>query len=102
VTAARTDRILYWPAGLAVAWFVLFVWSDSFGLAWVYLDRPFVLLYWLISAGAGVLACIAWICERAWRRLLSTIILPLSVMIAGFNLESIWHLKHLLESYAVH
>ena len=29
--AVRTGRILYWPTALAVIWFTLFVWPDSFG-----------------------------------------------------------------------
>ena len=102
MAAVRTDRILYWPTALAVIWFTLFVWPDSFGLASVYLDRPFILLYWLISAGAGVIACIAWICERAWRRLLSTVILPLSVLVVAFNIEAVWRAEQYLKFYVMH
>jgi hypothetical protein len=102
VAAARTDRFLYWPTLLAVAWLTLLVWPDSFVLSSLYLDSPFVLLYWLISAGAGVIACIAWVCERAWRRLLSTVILPLSILIVGFNLASVWRAKHYVEFYVMH
>jgi hypothetical protein len=102
MAAARTDRILYWPTALAVACFVLLVWSGAFGLGSMYLDRPFILLYWLIAGGAGVIACIAWVCERAWRRLLSTMILPLSVLVAGFNLQSVWRVEKHVEFYLMH
>lgn len=102
MTPERRDRILYWPTALAIAWLVLFSVPDSLNLAAVYLDRPFVLFYWLISAGAGVIACIAWMCERQWRRLLSTIVLPLSVLVAGFNLQSIWQLERYIELHLMH
>ncbi len=103
MAVARTDRILFWPVGLAVVWFSLFIWSDAFGLGSEYLSPPLIFLYWLISAGAGVLACIAWICQRAWRRLLSTVILPASVLLAGFNLPLVWRAeKYLVDFSAAH
>jgi hypothetical protein len=102
MAAARTDLILYWPTLLTVAWLTLLVWPDTFILSWLYLDSPFVLLYWLISAGVGVIACIAWVCERAWRRLLSTMILPLSILAVGFNLESVWRAKHYVDLHVMH
>lgn len=102
MSPARRDRILYWPTALAVACFVLFTWPDALGLGFPYLDSPFILLYWLIAAGAGVIACMAWVCERAWRRLLSTMILRLSVIAAGFNLQSVWRLKQYIDSHVMH
>jgi hypothetical protein len=101
--AAPTDRVLYWPVGLAALWFSLFVWSDAFGLGSEYLSPPFIFLYWLVSAGAGIMACIAWICQRSWRRLLSTVILPASVLLAGFNLPLVWHAeKYVVDFSATH
>jgi hypothetical protein len=103
MATARTDRILYWPVGLAALWFSLFVWSDAFGLGSEYFSPQFIFLYWLVSAGAGVIACIAWICQRAWRRLLSTMILPVSVLVAGFNLPLVWSAeKYVLDFSATH
>jgi hypothetical protein len=98
--AARTDRILYWPVGLAALWFSLFVWSDASGLGSEYLSPPFIFLYWLVSAGAGVIACIAWICQRSWRRLLSTVILPISVLLAGFNLPLVWRAERYVVDFS--
>jgi hypothetical protein len=76
------DRILLWPTMLAVLWSWL-IFTHDYGPG---LDlAPFaILLCWLISAGAGVIACISAICERAWRRLLSAAILPLSVLVVVF------------------
>jgi len=102
MASPRNDRILFWPTALAVACFTLFVGSDVFGLAFLYLDRPFILLYWLIAAGAGVIACMAWVCERAWRRLLSTMVLPLSILVAGFNLQSVWRVEKFVEFHFTH
>lgn len=103
IPAARTDRILYWPAVLSAGWFLLFLWSHAFGLGSEYVSPPFIFLYWLISAGAGVIACVAWICERFWRRLLSTLILPVSILLAGFNLTSVWRAEqYLIDFSALH
>jgi hypothetical protein len=84
VTAAHKDRVLYWPTMLAVGWFLLFIWSNASKPDSLYLETPFVFLYWLISAGVGVVACIAWICERSWLRFASTTVLPLSVIVMAF------------------
>jgi hypothetical protein len=100
MAAARIDRILFWPVGLAAIWFSLFIWSDAFGLGSQYLSPPFIFLYWLVSAGAGVMACIAWICQRAWRRLLSTVILPVSVLLAGFNLPLVWRAEKFVADFS--
>jgi hypothetical protein len=77
------DRILYWPTILTVIWAALLATHDYDGPG---LDlAPFaILLCWLISAGAGVIACISAICARAWRRLLSAVVLPLSVLVMVF------------------
>jgi hypothetical protein len=76
------DRILYWPTVLAAVWATLLITHDyQPGLDFA----PFIiLLCWLISAGAGVIACISAISERAWRRLLSAMVLPLSVFVVVF------------------
>jgi hypothetical protein len=82
VQGVGNDRILYWPAVLAVVWATLLMTHDyGPGLDFA----PFIiLLCWLISAGAGVIACISAISERAWRRLLSAMVLPLSVLVVVF------------------
>jgi len=96
MVTARVDRILYWPTAITIVLFLLFTWSAAFGLDLNYLGTPFIFFYWLVSAGAGVIACIAWACERAWRRFLSTLILPLSVLAAGFDLQGLGRAAELL------
>lgn len=76
------DRILFWPTMLTILWsWLLFTHDYGPGLDLT----PFaILLGWLISAGAGVIVCIAAICEQSWRRLLSAAILPVSVIVVVF------------------
>lgn len=82
VQGASNDRILCCPIVLAAVWATLLVTHDygsSLDLA------PLgILLCWLISAGAGVITCISAISERAWRLLLSAMVLPLSVLVVVF------------------
>jgi hypothetical protein len=77
------DRVLYWPTVLAVFWSWLFITYDRTGPGLDFAPLE-ILLCWLISAGAGVVACISAIIERAWRRLLSAMVLPLSVIVVVF------------------
>ena len=77
------DRILYWPTILAAFW-----WWDFFSP----LDPgpkegdlvagPALILFGpLLSAAVAVALCIFWISQRAWRRVLSTMVLPFSVVL---------------------
>jgi hypothetical protein len=103
------DRILYWPIILAVAGPLVFL------LVWIpiaFLGSPIIILFLLSPilvllafswAGAGVFAvmtCVVWVYERAWRRLASTLILPLTVLVAGLNLGLIWHASQTAGDYA--
>lgn len=83
VQGVGNDRILYWPTVLAVFLSWLFITYDRGGPG-LDLAPLEILLCWLISAGAGVIACISAISERAWRRLLSAMVLPLSVIVVVF------------------
>lgn len=83
------DRVLYLPIVLAVVAPTAFVLSCSSLFA--FLNPLLVLSFWIISgAGAGIMS-IAWLYQRAWRRLLSTSILLVTVLIAGLNLGVVWH-----------
>jgi hypothetical protein len=83
VQGVGNDRILYWPTVLAVFWSWLFITYDRGGPGLDFAPLE-ILLCWLISAGAGVIACISAISERAWQRLLSAMVLPLSVLVVVF------------------
>jgi hypothetical protein len=97
---ASEDRILYWPTILAVAGpaVVVLIW-----LSIVLADGPISSLFgWLLLflimavwafAGVGtfVVACLELFLKRAWRRALSSLVLPLAVLVAGLNFETIWN-----------
>lgn len=89
--AASEDRILFWPIILALAGPAAFVlaWSGPLILRMFFV--PYIIVILWMSAGLfGIIAAIAWIHDRAWRRLLSTLILPLSVVVAGLNQTLVW------------
>ena len=76
---ASNDRILIWPILLAVYWSAAaYQYQPGPGLD----PGPILSLYvWLILALVGATACAVWIYERAWLRLLSTVVLPLSFLV---------------------
>jgi len=82
MSEATTDRALHWPIALAVAWPVTFflVWVglvDLFGFLGPYL----VLMLWLTSAVACFIMAFAAIENKAWRRRLSVLMVPLSAFV---------------------
>ena len=89
MSEATADRLLYWPIVLSITWPVAFflVWSGLFDL-FGFLGPYMVLMLWLSSAVAAVIMAIAWIGERTWRRVLSTMILPLSAFVI-FSLSTL-------------
>lgn len=87
---AHNDRILYWPFVLAIVWPLAFAVVGSGSFLVMAFGAPIVLMGWLISGVAAVLISAVWIYERTWLRLLSTLVLPLALVVAGYNLEFIW------------
>jgi hypothetical protein len=76
------DRILYWPTMLAIFWFLLALVGSSNPGEGQMVPGPFITIVCpVMSAFVAGLLCVGWIYQRAWRRLLSTMILPLSVML---------------------
>jgi polyferredoxin len=76
------DRILYWPTILAFFWFILALTGSSDPGEGQMVPGPFLTVVCpVMSAFIAVLLCIGHIYERAWWRLLSTMILPLSVLL---------------------
>jgi len=76
------DRIVFWPSILAAFWAALI---------FTHLHEPgggptpaLSFLCWLVSALIGAMICMAWVWARAWRRLVSTLILPLSFLVMVF------------------
>jgi hypothetical protein len=76
------DRVLYWPTVLAVFWSAAFInYIHGPGEPGIGSMPPLIVVGWLMSAGVAVMISFAWIYQRAWRRLLSTLILPLSILV---------------------
>jgi hypothetical protein len=74
------DRILYWPTVLAVVWFILAsAGSSDPGEGQMVPGTFLTIVCPVMSAFIAVLLCVGCIYERAWRRLLSTLVLPISV-----------------------
>jgi hypothetical protein len=78
--AVRADRIVYWPALLAVVWLLNSAATPT--QPGDLLAGPFFTIACpVMSAFIALLLCVGYIYERAWRRLLSTLILPVSVVL---------------------
>jgi hypothetical protein len=74
------DRIVYWPTILSIFWFILASAASSDPGEGQMVPGPFLTVICpVMSAFIAVLLCIGYIYERAWRRLLSTLVLPISV-----------------------
>jgi hypothetical protein len=77
------DRILYWPTILAAFWWWVFVSPLDPGPKEgdLVAGPALTLLGPLLSVAVAVTLCIVWTTQRAWRRVLSAMILPLSVIL---------------------
>jgi carbon starvation protein CstA len=76
------DRILYWPTILAVVCCLLSLMGAGELLEGeVGPGRLFTFALPLLIAGVALMVCTVWIFHRTWRRLLSTLILPISVVL---------------------
>ena len=97
---ANSDRVLHWPILLSVAWPLAFVlvWSGPLGLI-DFLGAPLILMAWGASAVSGALLCVGWIAQRAWRRSLSIMILPVTTLVAALNPSFIWRTGQELGAY---
>ncbi len=100
VQAARDDRILFWPAILAVAGPIAFVlaWAGPFALI-MSLVPYYVVLLWMVSGVCAVIAAVGSVYQRAWRRLLSTLVLPATLLVAAFNAQPFWDAGRLAGDY---
>jgi hypothetical protein len=86
---AEDDRILYWPALIAAGCPVACV----VALASPLLPSLLFLLvavFWASAVSFTVVSCAEWARGRAWRRVLSGLVLPLSSLIVGINLQASW------------
>src|SRR5579871_40798 len=95
MTTARDDRILFWPAFLGFVLATTFIRVSS-APELLNLSAGLIVLFWLISVGVGLLLCVIAIIERAWLRLLSTMVLPLSFLVWGLTRGHISDLDSIL------
>jgi hypothetical protein len=77
------DRILYWPTILAAFWWWAFANPFDPGPREgdLIAGPAIILLGPLLSVAVAITLCIVWAMQRAWRRVLSAMILPLSVIL---------------------
>jgi hypothetical protein len=84
------DRILYWPAILAVAFPIacVLVWIGRLILPPMVASA--ILTLWAGTIVLAVTLCAVWLYEQAWRRLVSTLVLPISVIAVILYLDFAW------------
>jgi hypothetical protein len=96
----RGDRLLYWPLVFAVSCPLTCI------LGWTYLFAgsiflvPLACLVWVGASIAAAVLCVIWFIERAWLRLLSAAILPVTALVAAINLHFVWEAGRRAGEYA--
>jgi hypothetical protein len=76
------DRILYWPTVLSAFWYWYFTLPPvEYSHGDLHPGPVLILAGPVLSVAIAVLLCIFWIGVGAWRRVLSTLILPLAVFL---------------------
>jgi hypothetical protein len=84
------DRILYWPIVLAVIFpaACFFAWAGRSFLPPLF--PAGVLMLWGAAIAFSLIMCAVWLFERDWHRLVSTLVLPLTVVAAILGLDFVW------------
>jgi hypothetical protein len=87
---AVRDRVLYWPVILAVVFPIacVLIWAGRSVLPPLF--APAILTLWTGAVVLAVTMCMVWLYERTWRRFVSTLVLPLTVMAAILYLDFVW------------
>lgn len=88
MTTARNDRILFWPPFLAIVLATAFS-RESVEPEILNADTVLIFLFWPASTCVGFVLCVIAIIKRAWLRLLSTMILPLSILVWFYG-KGLW------------
>lgn len=84
------DRVAFLPLAFALGWPLALILSWSLPSGLWFFGAPLVALSWLISGLLGLLLTVVWTIERAWRRVLSMAILPLTALPAFLNFGLVW------------
>jgi hypothetical protein len=86
VQATNKDRILLWPALLAIAGPIAFVLASAGPFIVTMLVVPYIIVVlWMASGVFAAAAAIAAIYQRAWRRFFSALALPVVLLAVAFN-----------------
>jgi hypothetical protein len=76
------DRILYWPGLLAAFWIWCFTSPPvEYSEGDLVPGRPLILALPLWSVAIAVVLCVLWLSLGLWRRMLCTLILPVTVFV---------------------
>jgi hypothetical protein len=101
-TAPTKDRFLYWPLVLTLAGPAAYVLALNGPFVFIMFSVPYVVVaLWLSAALVATILCGAWVRDRAWRRLISTLILPTTVVVATLNFDVSMHLGAWASDYAL-
>ncbi len=79
----KYNRVLYWPTILAVFWFVCLIRMDDL------ISDLIGFVGWILSAAASLIPCGISLGEREWRRAISTLILPISLLVVVLNYHAL-------------
>jgi hypothetical protein len=75
----KYNRVLYWPTALAIFWFWWLIREDDL------ISDLAGFAGWTLSAAISLVPCIISLGEREWRRAISALILPLSLIVFTLN-----------------
>jgi hypothetical protein len=79
----KYNRVLYWPAVLAVFWLWWLIRQDDL------ISDLVGFAGWTLSATVGIGTCTIALAEREWRRAISALILPLSLIVVTLNYHAL-------------
>jgi hypothetical protein len=83
------ERIPLWPIWVAVGFPLLLIVLETTPIAtnfaFVMIWLPGFLITWAILGFWAVILTVRWMCRRAWRRAMISVVLPLIVLIAGLQ-----------------
>jgi hypothetical protein len=76
------DRILYWPIVLSAFWYWCLTWPPvEYSEGDLHPGPVLILAFPMLSFAIGTLLSVYWLGLGAWRRLISTLILPITVLL---------------------
>jgi hypothetical protein len=96
---SKSDRILRWPLVSTVGCPAAFILICAGPFKLMVVGAPLVLFYWAVAAIVALCAAAAYAYGLSWRRSLSTLIFPLSTLVAAWNFGFVWQTGQLIGAY---